>query len=144
MGSELRVGDIMTKKVVVLETGRSVDEAAKLMRKHNIGSVIVIDKKNGKKAKGILTERDIVHKLIALGKDPYKIKVDSIMSTPLRVVRPDTSLEDAAKAMRENRVKRLPVVNEKSELVGILSEGDVMRIFPAVIDLLEERVAGQS
>ena len=130
----------MAKIVVVLEMGKTVDEAAKLMRKHGIGSIIVIEKKGVKKAKGIITERDIVHKLIALNKDPYKIKVDSVMSTPLRVVRPDTALEEAAKAMRENRIKRLPVVNEKSELVGILSEGDVMRIFPAVVDLLEERV----
>ena len=131
----------MTKKVVVLDLGATADEAAKLMRKHGVGSVIVIDRQKGKKARGILTERDLVHKLIALNKDPYKTKVDAVMSSPLRVVHPETSLEEAAKAMRENHIKRLPVVNDKNELVGVLSEGDIMNIFPAVVDLLEERVS---
>jgi CBS domain-containing protein len=63
------------------------------------------------------------------------------MSKPLRVVKPTTTLEDAAKAMRENRIKRLPVVNEQSELIGVLSEGDIMKVFPAVVDLIEERAA---
>jgi CBS domain-containing protein len=141
MGSELRVGDIMTAEVVVVPLGAPLQDVAKLMSKHSIGSVIVVEDDKGKHAKGIVTERDIVHKVIAKGKDPYKITIDQIMSRPLRVVRPDTSIEDAAKAMRENRVKRLPVVNEDNELIGILSEGDIMKIFPVVVDLLEERAA---
>ena len=63
------------------------------------------------------------------------------MSKPLRVVKPETTLEQAATAMRENKIKRLPVVNDKNELIGILSEGDIMRIFPSVIDLVEEKAA---
>ncbi len=141
MVSDLKVGDLMTKNVVVIPFGMLVSEAAVLMKKHDIGSVIVVQEKGGKHAKGIITERDIVHKLIAKGKDPSKEKVDDIMSKPLRVVRPNTSLEDAAKALRENKIKRLPVVNENNELIGIISEGDIMRIFPAVVDLIEERAA---
>lgn len=141
MGSELRVGDLMTKKVVVIPLGMLVSDVAKSMKKHDIGSIIVVQQKGGKHAKGIITERDIVHKLIAKGKDPFKAKVDDIMSRPLRVVRPSTSLEDAAKALKDNKIKRLPVVNESNELVGILSEGDIMRIFPAIVDLIEERAA---
>ena len=141
MGSELTVGDIMTKNVITVEMGKTVEEAAKMMQKHKIGSVIVVEEKHGKKAKGIITERDIVHKLIAKRKDPYKVTVEEVMTTPLRVVKPETLLEEAARAMRENRIKRLPVVNQKNEIVGIISEGDVMRIFPAVIEMLEEKVA---
>ena len=61
------------------------------------------------------------------------------MSKPLRVIRPETTIEDAAKAMRENKIKRLPVVNDDNELIGVLSEGDIMKIFPVVVDLIEER-----
>jgi CBS domain-containing protein len=139
MGTDLKVGDIMTRKVIVVPLGDGVLKVAKLMKKHSIGSVIVVDAKEKSKAKGIITERDIVDKIIANGKDPYKLTASAIMSRPLRVVRPDTTLEDAANAMRENKIKRLPVVNEDSELVGILSESDLMRIFPAVVDLIEER-----
>jgi len=141
MGTDLKVGDIMTKKVIVVPLNEGIGEVAKLMKKHDIGSVIVVDEKDESKAKGIITERDIVDKLIASGKDPYKTIASAIMSKPLRVVKPNTTLEDAAKAMKENKIKRLPVVNENSELIGILSEGDLMRIFPAIVDLIEERAA---
>jgi len=139
MGSELKVGDIMTKTVVVVPLGEDLFEAAKLMKKHEVGSVIVVDSLETKRAKGIITERDIVYKIIVKRVDPYKTKVDDVMSKPLRVVKPDTTLEDAAMAMKENRIKRLPVVNDNNELIGVISEGDIMKIFPVVIDLIEER-----
>ncbi len=141
MGSELRVGDIMTKKVIVVPFGKTILEVAKMMKKNSIGSVIVVEDKEGKHAKGIITERDIVYKILAKGSDPYKVNAEDIMSRPLRVVKPDTTIEDAAKAMRENRIKRLPVVNDDNELIGLLSEGDIMKIFPVVVDLIEERAA---
>jgi CBS domain-containing protein len=139
MGSDLKVGDIMTKNVVVVPLGEGLFEATRQMKKHEIGSVIVVDSIQGRKAKGIITERDIVYKVIVKKLDPYKITVDEVMSKPLRVVKPETTIEEAAKAMRENRIKRLPVVNDDNELIGIISEGDIMKIFPVVVDLIEER-----
>jgi CBS domain-containing protein len=139
MGSELKVGDIMTKTVVVVPMGAGLLDAAKLMKKNEIGSIIIVEGTEAKRAKGIITERDIVHKVIAKNLDPYKVKVDDVMAKPLRVVKPETTIEEAAKAMRENRIKRLPVVNDDNELIGIISEGDIMKIFPIVVDLIEER-----
>ena len=141
MGSDLKVGDIMTKKVVVVPFGKTILDVAKFMKKTSVGSVIVVEDSAGKHAKGIITERDIVYKVLAKGVDPYNSKVEEVMSRPLRVVKPDTTIEDAAKAMRENKIKRLPVVNDDNELIGILSEGDIMKIFPVVVDLIEERAA---
>lgn len=126
----------MTKNVITIKTGEGAVRAAQLMKKHRIGSIVVVDSKS---AKGIVTERDIVHRLVAEGKDPADYTVDKVMSKPIRVIKPKSSVEDAAKAMRDNGIKRLPVVNEKNELVGILSEGDIMKIFPAVVDLIEEK-----
>ena len=137
----MRVADIMTRKVVVTPFGKNISDVAKLMKKNVIGSIIVVEDKHGKHAKGIITERDIIYKIIANNKDPYTISVEDVMSSPLRVVRPETTIEDAARAMKENRIKRLPVVNDNNELVGILSEGDIMKIFPIVIDLIEEKAA---
>ncbi len=141
MGSDLRVGDIMTHKVVVIPFGKTTLDVAKIMKKDGVGSVIVVEDKAGKHAKGIITERDIVHKVLAKGLEPKQVFSEDLMSKPLRVVKPDTTIEDAAKAMKENRIKRLPVVNENNELVGIVSEGDIMKIFPLVVDLIEERAA---
>ena len=140
MGSDLKVGDIMTKKVIVVSQNADLGEVSRLMKKHEIGSVIVVESSEKKRANGIITERDIVQKVLARKKDPYKTSAEEVMSKPLRVVRPDTTVEEAATAMRENRIKRLPVVNEDNELIGIISEGDIMKIFPAVVDLIEERV----
>jgi len=103
-----------------------------------------VDSASSNKAKGIITERDIVHKLVADGGEVSKSLVESIMSRPLRVVTPDVTLEQVARLMRKNRVKRLPVISDKNELVGIISEEDIMRIFPAVVDLIEERAAARS
>lgn len=141
MGSELRVGDIMTPKVIVIPFGRTTLDVARMMKKSQVGSVIVVEDKAGKHAKGIITERDIVHKVLAKSLAPEQVKTEEIMSKPLRVVRPETTIEEAAKAMKENRIKRLPVVNENNELIGIVSEGDIMKIFPLVVDLIEERAA---
>lgn len=141
MGSDLKVGDIMTKKVIVVRQDSGLGEVAKFMKKNEIGSVIVVDSKEKKRAIGIITERDIVQKVLAKKKDPYETKANVVMSKPLRVVRPSTTIEEAATAMRENKIKRLPVVNDDNELIGIVSEGDIMKIFPAVVDLIEEKMA---
>lgn len=137
----MRVGDIMTPKVIVVPFGKTTLEVAKMMKKARVGSIIVVEDKAGKHAKGIITERDIVYKVLAKDQDPNKTTSEQIMSKPLRVVTPETTIEEAAKAMKENKIKRLPVVNENNELIGIVSEGDIMKIFPLVVDLIEERAA---
>ncbi|MEW6528446.1 MAG: CBS domain-containing protein [Candidatus Micrarchaeota archaeon] len=140
MSSELKVGDVMTKTVIMLDKGSPLPKAAKLMKEYDVGSILIVDEKN---AIGIITERDIIHKAIALDKDILKLKVDNVMSKPLRVIKPDITLEDAAKVMKDNKIKRLPVVNNHNELIGILSEGDLARLLPSVIDLIEERDIAQ-
>ncbi|MCP4647903.1 MAG: CBS domain-containing protein [bacterium] len=136
MGSEIRVGDIMKKDVISIEEDAPITEVAKLMEIHDIGSVVVA---KNKKAEGIITEKDIIHQVVTKGADASKITAKEIMSAPLKVVRPGTTLEEAAKMMRQYSLKRFPVVNEDNELVGMISEGDVMNVFPSIVDLLEER-----
>ena len=136
MGSEIRVGDIMKQDVISIDEEASVTEVAKLMKIHDIGSVVI---SKNKKAEGMITEKDIIHQLVAIGEDSSKITAGKIMSKPLRVVRPDTTLEEAAQLMKQYSIKRFPVINENNELVGMISEGDIMNVFPSIVDLLEER-----
>ena len=137
MGSDLRVGDIMTAEIVTVPLGKTALEVARLMKEDHVGSVIVVDSKGH--GEGIITEKDLVRKVMAKDIDPKTTKVEKIMSKPLKVVRPDSTIEDAAKAMKDKRVKRLPVVNDNDALVGIVSEGDIMKIFPVVMELIEEK-----
>ncbi|MBD3390171.1 CBS domain-containing protein [Candidatus Micrarchaeota archaeon] len=136
MGSEIRVGDIMKKDVISIEETAPVTEVAKLMKSHDVGSIVVA---KNEKAEGIITEKDIIHKIVAEGADASKINAEKVMSSPLKVVRPATKLEEAASMMRKHGLKRFPVVGEDNRLVGMISEGDIMGVFPSIVDLLEER-----
>jgi len=136
MGSELKVGDIMHKDVKVVNENATIVEVSKLMRDNNVGSVVVL---NEKKAIGIVTERDVVHKVNANDRISSEVKILEIMSNPIIAITPEKSLEDAAKAMKMHNIKRLPVINEEKELIGIITEGDIVEVFPAVLDLVEEK-----
>ncbi len=138
MGSGIKVGEVMRKNVVTTGVGNTVTEAASLMKRYNVGSVIALD--DGK-AVGILTERDIVRNVVAESKNPAEVKISEVMSRPLRVITPEIALEDAAKLMKKFGVRRLPIIKENGELVGIITENDIMKLFPSVVDLIEEKAA---
>jgi len=133
---EVRVGDVMKKGVITLLQDATAADAAAALKNNMIGSVIILHK--GEPV-GILTERDLVFKVMAGGKDPKKIKLKQIMSSPLKAVGPEVDIEEAAKILRDERVKRLPVISNKGKLIGILSETDMVRVSPALFDIIRER-----
>ena len=135
MKIDVRIGQCMTVGVFTLTADKKVSDAAKLMKKTEVGSIIVMQKG---KARGIITERDIVHKVIAAGKDPKKTNLHSIMSKPLKVIKASDKVESAALALRANKIKRLPVVNKHGKLVGIITEGDLLRAYPGMLDVISE------
>jgi CBS domain-containing protein len=135
MKLDVKVGECMTVGVLTLPASASIKQAAKLLKKSRVGSVIAT--KDGK-AVGIITERDIVYSVVAEGKSPEKTKLKDIMSKPLKVIKANQTIEDAALALKQNNIKRLPVVDSKGQLVGIVSEGDLMRVYPGVVDIISE------
>lgn len=135
MKLDVKVGECMTVGVLTLPASASIKQAAKLLKKSRVGSVIAT--KDGK-AVGIITERDIVYSVVAEGKNPEKTKLKDIMSKPLKVIKANQTIEDAALALKQNNIKRLPVVDSKGQLVGIVSEGDLMRVYPGVVDIISE------
>ncbi|MBC7129263.1 MAG: CBS domain-containing protein [Thermoplasmatales archaeon] len=134
MKKEILVKDIMSKAPVIVKSKASVIDAAKEMKIEKVGSVIVVE--NGKPV-GILTESDILKKIVAEGKDASKIKVKDVMSTPLISISPDEKIEKAVKLLGKNRIRRLPVI-ENGKLVGIITERDIVQFSPLFIDLVEE------
>ncbi len=116
------VKDIMTKEVVTIESNKSVFEAAELMSTKGIGCVIVVIKAF---PVGIITERDIVRRIVAKRASP-DVKVTEIMTKTLITIDPNTSLREAARVMSTNKIRRLPVL-KNNKLVGIVVSSDFVR-----------------
>ncbi|MBC7080849.1 MAG: CBS domain-containing protein [Thermoplasmatales archaeon] len=134
MKKEILVKDIMSRSPVIIKGDATVLEASKEMKAEKVGSVVVV--KNGKPV-GILTESDILKKIVAEGKDASKTKVKDVMSSPLISISPNEKVEKALKLFGENRIRRLPVV-ENGKLVGMITERDIVQFSPLFIDLIEE------
>lgn len=125
------VRDIMASPPVTASPDLSVLDAARLMKERNIGSIIVQD---GARPVGILTERDLVGKVVAAGRDPRATLIRELMSTPLLTIPPDTDVLDAARTMAKHHVRRLPVQNG-TKLLGIVSERDILEVSPDLIEV---------
>jgi CBS domain-containing protein len=114
----------MVQEIIKIRADATVKEAVEMMNKHGIGCLIAI--KNGKPI-GIMTERDILKRVIPESKNPEKAQVSEVMSTPLIVGGPDMYVEDAARLMFKKNIKKLPIM-ENGKLVGLLTLSDIARI----------------
>jgi CBS domain-containing protein len=132
----LLVKDLMSKKVNTIEENKTVFHAAKQMAKERRGYVVVV--KKGKPI-GILTDSDILEKVISKGKDPKKVKVKEVMSSPIITISPEDEIVEASRLMRKNLIKRIPVV-KNGKLVGIITDTDIARVGPEFINIIEERL----
>jgi CBS domain-containing protein len=130
VASEFRrslVKDIMATNPVTIDSERTVREAAVAMASSAVGCLLVTTKKDDHdKVIGIVTERDLVRKVLAKEDVASELKVKSIMSSPLIVVEPDATIEDAAKVMERNKVRRLPVVDQTG-LTGVVVISDLAK-----------------
>lgn len=120
-GKKTKIRDIMTKEVITIGTQKSAVDAATMMDQNGVGSLMILEKDS---PVGMMTERDLVRRVIARMKDPETTKVSEIMSQPLVIVEPEGDIEAAAKIMAINEVRRLAVV-ESSKLVGIVTATDL-------------------
>jgi len=135
----LKAGDVMVREVITIDENASVKEAADIMNQFEIGSIIATRKG---KAVGIITERDLLKRIVAEGKNAKKTRVKDIMSSPLVVITPNTDLEEAARLMFEKKIKKLPVIDQ-NRLVGLVSLTDIARFQPEIIKILQKLSAIQ-
>jgi CBS domain-containing protein len=117
----LKIKDIMNHEVAYVSPETTVTQAAQLMQKHDVGSIPVCQ---GEHLIGIVTDRDIVVRNIAHGRDPHSTPVRDVMTSQVRMVNADMDLHQAAEIMAKSQVRRLPVV-DKDRIVGIVSLGDL-------------------
>jgi len=128
------VEEVMTKNVVSIDCNKTIFTACQEYSKNKVGSLVTMDKNI---TVGILTERDIIEKVILGKKDPNKTKVKEIMSPNIKTVHALAPLEKAAKIMRENHIKKLPVILN-NEIVGIITETDLSQTIEAFSEAVEE------
>jgi CBS domain-containing protein len=117
-----KITDVMTPNPETIEPSTTVVEAARLMAKEEIGPVPIVE---SDRVVGILTDRDIVVRVIAEGKDPQSTTAGEVASKQLVTIDPEQSLEEAARLMAQHQVRRLPVCEEDGRLVGIVAQADV-------------------
>lgn len=118
-----KVGDVMTEDVVSIDGKETVADAIKLMREKGISS-LVVNRRTHEDAWGIMTRKDVVHKVVDPGKDPHEVKVFEIMSKPLVMVSPGLALKYCARLLHHAGIRRAPVFDGK-EIVGIVSNTDI-------------------
>lgn len=126
----------MSSPVITIKDTDTVLAATKSMKKHEIGCVVVVDKAG--KPIGLMTERDVVRRVAALDMLPSKVQVGKSMTKPLSTVDAAANVTDAAKKMRELKIRRLVVV-QGGKLKGIITSNDIVDITPALIDVMAEK-----
>jgi CBS domain-containing protein len=130
--------DIMTAKPVCCTPGTTLDQVARLMSKHDCGQIPVVD--GNEEPIGVITDRDIVSRVVAESRDPAEHTVGQFMSQPVVTVRAEASLHDVVSTMERHQIRRVPVVDEKGCCVGIIAQADIARqgIEREVADLVRE------
>ena len=130
----MKVREIMTHEVRSAAPGDTLQHVARIMSDEDVGAVPVLE--DGELC-GIITDRDIVVRCIAEGKDPSKVKVDEVTTEDVQCIEPDASVEEASRMMADSQVRRLPVA-ENGRLVGMLSIGDI------AVKHADEEVSGET
>ena len=129
----------MIKDVISIDEDASVKDAANLMTQHEIGSLVVTKQR---KPVGIITERDLLSRVIATGKYAEATTVNAIMSKPLICGNPEMNADDAARYMVNKKIKKLPVV-EDERLIGIMTLTDLCTVQPDLAKVIEEETRGK-
>ncbi|MGD8565568.1 MAG: CBS domain-containing protein [Candidatus Bathyarchaeota archaeon] len=134
MAGIVLIRDIMSKKIRVVRPDSSVKEVVATMNKFDIGSILVVQ--SGRPV-GIITERDILRRVVEANMVPQALTARQVMSSPVVTIDQTASIDEAAQLMAKRRVKKLPVMN-KDKIVGILTFTDIVTKVPTMLSILEE------
>jgi CBS domain-containing protein len=137
----MSLGEICKREVVIVKPKETILQAAKLMRQHHVGNVLVVSEGDNRVPVGIVTDRDLVVEIIATELDPATITVGDIMVPGLATIKGNADVFDALQYMRAKGVRRLPVVNDDGKLVGIVTLDDILALLSEELDALAKLIA---
>jgi len=136
MRTRMIVKDVMTSPVVTIAETATANKVAELMLENKVGCVIVVDKTGN--AIGIVTERDLVVRVLAKNLAPSDARAKDFMTCPLVTVEPEANVTDAARMMSKQNIRRLGVLY-RAKLVGIVSSKDILDVMPELLEIMQER-----
>ena len=135
------IQDIMTRDVQTISSQETIQRAAQLMDELNVGAIPVLD---GDKLVGMITDRDITVRSVATGQDPRSAKVTDAMSKDVRTCTAGQSVAEVLSQMGDKQIRRLPVVDESGQVIGIVSLGDVATSDAADVDVALDEISSPS
>jgi signal-transduction protein with cAMP-binding, CBS, and nucleotidyltransferase domain len=134
--SKMLVKDVMSSPVVAIDESAPANRAAELMDKDDLGCIIVTNKQG--KALGIITERDLVVRVLAKNLKPDTLKAKQVMTSPLMTIEPDATINEAARRMSKLNIRRLGVIY-KGQVQGLLSSKDILGVVPELLETIQEQ-----
>src|SRR3712207_2357940 len=126
-GRTMKIQEIMTKDPATVTPGTTVRDAAKLMQREDTGILPVVESEGTKRLVGLVTDRDIAIRVVAEGRDGETRVSDVMSSGRLATLRPDADVDEAMSRMADEQVRRIPIVDDRGALVGIVAQADVVR-----------------
>ena len=139
--SKMIIKDVMSSPVITINEEAPANQVAELMDKYALGCIIVSNKEG--KPIGIITERDLVRRVLAKNTKPDSFKAREVMTSPLITIEPDKKISEAAKRMSTLNIRRLGVIY-KEQLVGVLSSKDILAVIPELIEVIQEQALIES
>lgn len=140
----MKIGEICTRIVTFATKDMALVDAAKLMRQHHVGSLIVVEEQQrGRVPVGMITDRDIVVEVLAPGLDYKNLSVGEIMSSQLITARESDDMLGVLRVMRQKGIRRIPVLTESGTLAGIVTLDDLLEILAEQMDDLVDAIAGE-
>ena len=121
----MKVKEIMSEEPACCTRETSLQDVAILMVEHDCGEIPVVDNMQSKRPVGVVTDRDITCRTVALGKNPLDLRARDCMSSPAVTVSPETGVDECCRLMEENQLRRVPVVDESGCCCGIVSQADI-------------------
>ncbi len=142
----MQLKDICTVDVVTCQRNTSTTEAAQLMRKHHVGDLVVVDDPNGERTPvGVVTDRDLVIEVLALGLDPATTSVMAYLRNPVVVARDSEDSTIALERMHAHKIRRMPIIDGQEQLVGMITLDDLLALHArqagALAHIIEEEQA---
>lgn len=139
----MKIGELCNRTVTVVARDTPLGKAARLMREHHVGSLVVVDDSDGRAPVGIVTDRDMVVEVLAADLDHRTLTVAEIMGAKLVTAREDDDWLDTLRVMRQRGVRRMPVVTDTGELAGIVTIDDLMGIVAEQLDDLVRAIGNE-
>jgi CBS domain-containing protein len=126
----MRIEEVMTRDPVCCTPETGLQKVAQMMVEHDCGQIPIVTSTSDQRVLGVVTDRDIVARLVAKGRNPIELQANTCMSEPVVTVRTDQSIEDCIQVMEAHRIRRVPVVDAAGKMRGIVSQADIAQHAP--------------